>query len=46
MSLRLEHWLKYPKIDAHCHAGGENPGDRFGPVIEGKTNSIELGVDL
>ncbi|MDP6775762.1 MAG: amidohydrolase family protein [Candidatus Latescibacteria bacterium] len=28
MSLDVEKWIEYPKIDAHCHAGGgEEPGD-------------------
>ena len=28
MSLDVEKWIRYPKIDAHCHAGGgEAPGD-------------------
>jgi predicted TIM-barrel fold metal-dependent hydrolase len=38
MSLRLEHWMQYPKIDAHCHAGGENPGDRLVAIAD------DLGV--
>ncbi|MDP6778963.1 MAG: amidohydrolase family protein [Candidatus Latescibacteria bacterium] len=28
MGLDVEKWIRYPKIDAHCHAGGgEEPGD-------------------
>jgi hypothetical protein len=29
VSLNLEHWIQYPKIDVHCHAGRDNAGDRL-----------------